>query len=78
MKIAAIVEARMSSSRLPGKVLLKANNKPMLEHLIDRLKSVKLIKSIIIATTLNSSDDIICDLAKKKKFFFLEEAKIMF
>ena len=70
MKIAAIVEARMSSSRLPGKVLLKANNKPMLEHLIDRLKSVKLIESIIIATTLNSSDDVICDLAKKKKNFF--------
>ena len=78
MKIAAIVEARMSSSRLPGKVLLKANNKPMLEHLIDRLKSVKLIESIIIATTLNSSDDVICDLAKKKKFFFLEVANIMF
>ena len=70
MKIAAIVEARMSSSRLPGKVLLKANNKPMLEHLIDRLKSIKLIESIIIATTLNPSDDIICDLAKKNKIFY--------
>jgi spore coat polysaccharide biosynthesis protein SpsF len=69
MKIAAIVEARMSSTRLPGKVLLKANNRPMLEHLIDRLKSVKLIDSIIIATTTNKSDDVICDLAKKKKFF---------
>ena len=70
MKIAAIVEARMSSSRLPGKVLLKANNKPMLEHLIDRLKSIKLIDSIIIATTCNLSDYVICDLAKKKKNFF--------
>ena len=39
------------------------------QTLIDRLKSVKLIDSIIIATTTNKSDDVICDLAKKKKVF---------
>jgi spore coat polysaccharide biosynthesis protein SpsF len=76
MKIAAIVEARMSSTRLPGKVLLKANNRPMLEHLIDRLKSVKLIDSIIIATTANKSDDVICDLAKKKKVFYFRGSEL--
>ena len=38
-KFSAIIEARMNSSRLPGKILYKANNKPFLWHLIRRLKS---------------------------------------
>ena len=41
MKIGAIIEARMSSSRLPGKVLMTAANKPFLLHLVERLKRVK-------------------------------------
>ena len=65
MRIVSTIEARMSSTRLPGKVLLEANNKSMLEHIILRLKSVKNIDDIIIATTINSKDDSICDLADK-------------
>ena len=41
MKIGAIIEARMSSSRLPGKVLLSAAKKPMLLHLVERLRKIK-------------------------------------
>ena len=41
MKIDTIIEARMTSKRLPGKVMLKVNNKTMLEYLIERLKRVK-------------------------------------
>jgi len=37
-KIVATIEARMTSSRLPGKVMLPANGKPMLGHLVGRLK----------------------------------------
>ena len=43
INITAIIEARMNSSRLPGKVLLEVNNQPMLYYLVKRLKSVKLI-----------------------------------
>ena len=39
--INCIIQARMSSKRLPGKVLKKINNKPLLKHLIDRVKLSK-------------------------------------
>ena len=41
MKVVATIEARMTSSRLPGKPLLLANNKSMLEHLSSRLKTAE-------------------------------------
>ena len=44
--VVAIVEVRMTSSRLPGKHLLLANGKPILQHLVERLKNVKIIKMI--------------------------------
>lgn len=62
--IVAIIEARMTSSRLPGKHLLQVNGKAMLRHLIDRLKRVPLIDQIVIATTTNAADDILADFAK--------------
>ena len=63
MKIVAIVEARMASTRLPGKVLLEVLDVPMLGRLIHRLKQVSLIQEIVIATTTNREDDDICTLA---------------
>jgi len=38
MKIVAIIQARMASSRLPEKVMMDIAGKPMLEHIIERLK----------------------------------------
>jgi spore coat polysaccharide biosynthesis protein SpsF len=63
VKVVAIVEARMTSSRLPGKVLLKTLEVPMLGRLVDRLKQIPLIHEIVIATTTNQDDDEICNLA---------------
>lgn len=59
MKINAIIEARMNSSRLPGKVLMHILGKPALSHLIERLKRTKYIKDIILATTINPKDDVL-------------------
>ena len=53
----------MTSSRLPGKHLLPACGKPMLMHLIERLKRVPLIDRIVIATTTNGTDDVLAALA---------------
>ena len=63
MRTIATIEARMTSSRLPGKVLMGASEKPMLLHLVDRLKSVPSIDDIVIATTINQADNAIVDFA---------------
>ena len=57
MKIIATIEARMTSIRLPGKVLLQAAGKPMLEHLVNRLRAVPSLNGIVLATTINQTDD---------------------
>jgi spore coat polysaccharide biosynthesis protein SpsF len=63
MKIVSTIEARMTSSRLPEKVMMEAAGKPMLGHLIERLKLVNSIDHIVIATTTNASDDCIEEFA---------------
>ena len=63
-KIVASIEARMSSSRLPGKVLMEAGGKSMLQILIERLSRSKYIDEIIIATTESKADDSIEELCK--------------
>lgn len=65
MNIVCIVQARMGSTRLPGKVLKKICGKTVLEHDIDRLKRVKNINSIVIATTTLGKDNIIVDEANR-------------
>ena len=68
-KITASIEARMTSSRLPGKVLMNAldDGTSMLEFMIKRVKKSKLIDKIIIATTKNKTDQPIIDLCEKLK-----------
>ena len=70
MRIGVIIEARMSSTRLPGKVLLKVKNKTMLEMIIDRINLIKKIKTTIIATTTNKNDNKIVEWCKIKKVNF--------
>ena len=66
MKIVATIEARMTSSRLPGKVLLPALGQPLLHHLVARLKAVPSLDEIILATTVNATDDVLEAFAKKE------------
>ena len=47
-KVIATIEARMGSSRLPNKVLLEANGKPMLQHMVDRVQESRLVDEIVI------------------------------
>jgi len=65
-KIVATIEARMGSSRLPGKVLMEVNKRKILSYLIERLKFSKYIDEIIIATSTNYLDDKIVDFAKSE------------
>lgn len=68
MKILAIIQARVGSTRLPKKVLLELCNKTVLEHVINRVKKTKLITDDVVATTINKEDLQIVDLCKKNKF----------
>ena len=62
--IVCIIQARMNSTRLPGKVLKRILGKPMLLHQIERVRRAKLIDKIIIATTLEREDNPIAELGK--------------
>lgn len=62
MKILLIVQVRMTSTRLPGKVLLPLAGEPMLTRLIERLRRVQRADGIVIATTTNATDDPIAAL----------------
>jgi spore coat polysaccharide biosynthesis protein SpsF len=64
MKTSIIVQARMTSTRLPGKVLLDLAGKPMLERLMERLRRVHQSHSIVVATTTNTQDEPIVALCK--------------
>ncbi|CUH94423.1 hypothetical protein P22_0489 [Propionispora sp. 2/2-37] len=66
MKINAIVATRMTSSRLPGKVLMDLAGKPALVRLIERLKRSRYLNEIVIATTVNKTDDIVVETAKSQ------------
>lgn len=57
--IAAIIQARLGSTRLPNKVMEKICGKPMIWHIVNRLRNSKRIEKIILATTLNPIDDVI-------------------
>ena len=70
MKIVASIEARMGSSRLPGKVLKKFGNESALSLLIKRLKKSRLINDIVVATSLNTKDDPICEWCLKSGVSF--------
>lgn len=61
MTTAIIVQARMTSTRLPGKVLMPIANRPMLSYQLERLRRATQAERIVIATTTNAADDPIVD-----------------
>ena len=63
MKTVAIVQARMGSTRLPGKVLLSLCGKSVLAHVVERVRVSRAIDEVIVATTDRQADDAIAALA---------------
>lgn len=57
MKKVIIIQARMGSTRLPGKVMMKLKGKSMLEQLINRLRNCINVDDIIVATSVEEKDD---------------------
>jgi len=65
MSIVAIIQARVGSTRLPGKVLKKIEGRTVLEHVINRVQAAKKIDDIVIATTVKKKDLEIVQLCAK-------------
>ena len=57
MKIITIIQARMSSTRLPGKIMLPILGKPLLLRMIERVQKAQLVGKLVVATSYNSDDD---------------------
>jgi len=66
-KVSAIIQARMTSTRLPGKVLMDIRGKPILWHVMNRLKFSKKLDDIILAIPDTKENDILEKFAKDKK-----------
>jgi len=65
MKTLAIIQARMGSTRLPGKILKEVNGKTLLEYQIERIQRSEMIDDIVIATTKKEAEEPIIRLCKK-------------
>lgn len=59
--VVAVIQARMSSSRLPGKVLMDIAGKPVIWHLVHRLRQCRTVDSVVVATSTDASDDALAD-----------------
>jgi len=66
MKRVIIIQSRMTSTRLPGKILMDVAGKPMLAQQLRRLKQCRAVDQIVVATTDNSADDPVVELARKE------------
>ena len=64
-KIICTIEARMASTRLPGKVLMPLAGVPALQFLVERIKRSRFVDDVIVATTVNIKDDAIVELCKR-------------
>lgn len=68
MKIVAIIQARMGSTRLPGKILLDLAGEPMLARDMHRLSRAQTLDEVVVATTIKSTDDAIVALCQKRNW----------
>ncbi len=66
MRVVAIIQARMGSTRLPGKVLLDLAGEPMLARDMNRLSRAETLDDVVIATTVESADDAIVNLCQER------------
>ena len=70
MKVVAIVQARMDSSRLPNKVMMDIHGSPMIKWVLKRAQAAQMIDEVVIATTQNTQDDILVSWCKKNGYCF--------
>jgi spore coat polysaccharide biosynthesis protein SpsF len=71
MKTIAIIQARMNSSRLPGKVLADIDGQPMLTRVVNRVHRSNLLDGLVVAITLDASDDSLAAFCQQRGYDFV-------
>ena len=61
MRVVAIIQARMGSTRLPGKVMADIGGDTMLARVVERIKRAQLLDGVVVASTVNPADEVIAD-----------------
>lgn len=64
MRIVAIIQARMGSTRLPGKILMPLAGKPVLQRVIERVRAAGVFDEVAVATTVGAIDDPVAELCR--------------
>lgn len=64
MRVVVVVQARMGSTRLPGKVLEDLGGRPVLAWVVRACQAARLVDDVVVATTTQAADDPVCDLAE--------------
>lgn len=67
MNVVAIIQARMGSTRLPGKSLAPIAGRPLLGHVVDRVRACATVSRVIVATTDAAADEAILDFARREE-----------
>lgn len=63
-RVLAVVQARLGSTRLPGKTLMEIARRPMLAHVIERVSAIPGVKGVVLATSVNPKDDRLVQFAR--------------
>jgi len=78
-KVIAIIQARMGSTRFPGKVLSEVAGRPMLWHVVNRVRKAETVDEVVVATSNRSSDDAVAEFCIQNdiKFFRGSETDVL-
>lgn len=76
MKTVAIIQGRMASSRLPDKILMEIEGKPMLAWVVDRARKAKRVDQVVVATTTDPSDDPVEVFCRQKGYDCFRGSKL--
>lgn len=67
MKVVAVIQARVSSSRLPRKVLADISGQPMVMRVVERVRRATLVDEVVLATSADPSDDPLVELCQRRE-----------
>lgn len=69
--IVAVIQARMGSTRLPGKILLDIDGASMLTRVVERVQRASTVNEVVVATTVESDDDAVVQFCEEKGYAYI-------